>query len=369
MPSLHFVLPHWLYWSELIFFPLIATYLVRRQRQRADAGRANHFLAYLFLVTAGFVGMHRFYLRNVWGLIFIPVFLAVLWTNAHVRVEREHVSLTRSVSERSERLLKRAQEAADKQQPDAAAKLAKARSDADGASQAFAASRAALTAADNYNRIAAIVLGLMLLGDALLIPGLVRRTRAAEQQAPPLAAHPMETAVPEPQTILPAPTGFLGAIDWLVARVGELVAYWAVIAVFTYYYEVIARYMFNSPTNWVHESMFLMFGMQYMLAGAYAYRDETHVRVDILYSKLPRRGRAVCDVITSAFFFLFIGTMLVTGWRFASDAISVREVSFTEWGVQYWPVKLMIPVGAALLILQGFSRLLRDIAIVVRRAG
>ena len=56
---------------------------------------------------------------------------------------------------------------------------------------------------------------------------------------------------------------------------GELVAYWAVLAVFAYYFEVIGRYVFNSPTNWVHESTFLMFGMQYMIAGAYAYRGET----------------------------------------------------------------------------------------------
>ena len=135
---------------------------------------------------------------------------------------------------------------------------------------------------------------------------------------------------------------------------GEFSAYWAVLAVFAFYYEVIARYVFNSPTNWVHESMFLMFGAQYMLAGAYAYRDETHVRVDIVYSKLSMRGRAICDVITSVFFFLFVGTMLVTGWRFASDAMGVGEASFTEWGIQYWPIKLVIPIGAALLLLQGF---------------
>jgi TRAP-type mannitol/chloroaromatic compound transport system permease small subunit len=59
--------------------------------------------------------------------------------------------------------------------------------------------------------------------------------------------------------------------------------------------------------------------------------------------------------------------MLVSGWRFASDAIGVDEHSFTEWGIQYWPVKLMIPVGAALLILQGLSRLARDVAIVLNR--
>jgi TRAP-type mannitol/chloroaromatic compound transport system permease small subunit len=115
--------------------------------------------------------------------------------------------------------------------------------------------------------------------------------------------------------------------------------------------------------------MFLMFGMQYMLAGAYAYRDETHVRVDIVYSRLSARGKAICDVITSAFFFLFTGTMLWTGWRFASDSIAVGEHSFTEWGIQYWPVKLAIPVGAALIILQGIARLARDVAILARREG
>ena len=46
-------------------------------------------------------------------------------------------------------------------------------------------------------------------------------------------------------------------------------AYWSIVAVFVYYYEVISRYVFNSPTNWAHESMFLMFGMQYLIAGGF----------------------------------------------------------------------------------------------------
>ncbi len=195
------------------------------------------------------------------------------------------------------------------------------------------------------------------------------RARATETLPPPLEAHPLETAVPDNLTPSPGSGSGLWLIDVLVRWTGELAAYWAVLAVFTYYYEVVARYVFNSPTNWVHESMFLMFGMQYMLAGAYAYRDDTHVRVDIVYSQLSQRGRAICDVITSAFFFLFIGTMLVTGWRFASDSMGVGETSFTEWGIQYWPVKLTIPIGAALLLLQGFSRLMRDIAVVARKAA
>jgi TRAP-type mannitol/chloroaromatic compound transport system permease small subunit len=46
----------------------------------------------------------------------------------------------------------------------------------------------------------------------------------------------------------------------------------------------------------------------------------------------------------------------------------MREVSFTEWGIQYWPVKLMIPIGAVLLILQAFARLIRDIYVLTAPA-
>jgi TRAP-type mannitol/chloroaromatic compound transport system permease small subunit len=136
--------------------------------------------------------------------------------------------------------------------------------------------------------------------------------------------------------------------------------------VFAYYYEVLARYIFNSPTNWVHESMFLMFGMQYLLCGAYAYYEDQHVRVDVLYSHFSRRGKAMADIFTSLFFFIFIGVILWTGVRFALDSISLREMSFTEWAVQYWVVKLAIPIGAALLLLQGIAKLIKDILIVTR---
>ncbi|HEY3146759.1 MAG TPA: TRAP transporter small permease subunit [Dongiaceae bacterium] len=368
MPSLTFVLPHWLYWSILAVFPVIAIYLVRRQATRPD-GRPNYFLAYLFLVTAGLAGMHRFYLKNVWGFVFIPVFFVILWTNVHVRDARESVSHSRADHESIERIVTKAKADVAKNQKGAEEKLKKAEGEAEQANTAYLAAQTEKADADLYARIAAIVMGLMLLGDAFLLPGMVRRARAREPLPPPdLPAHPMETAAPE--HLMPAPNvSGIGFIDTLSRVIGEFIAYWAVLAVFAYYYEVIARFVFNSPTNWVHESMFLMFGMQYMLAGAYAYRDETHVRVDILYSRFSVRGRAICDLITSFFFFLFTGVMLWSGWRFAGDAVSLRESSFTEWGIQYWPVKLTIPIGAALLLLQGVSRLARDIKIVLAKAS
>ena len=101
MPSLHFVLPHWMYWGTLILFPFVAWYLVERQRKRGAPEGPSLFIAYLFWITAGFVGLHRFYLKSAWGFIFIPVFLAILYVNGDIRDAREDVSRTRAALESS----------------------------------------------------------------------------------------------------------------------------------------------------------------------------------------------------------------------------------------------------------------------------
>jgi TRAP-type mannitol/chloroaromatic compound transport system permease small subunit len=107
--------------------------------------------------------------------------------------------------------------------------------------------------------------------------------------------------------------------------------------------------------------MFLMFGMQYLLAGGYALRVDAHVRVDVIYGMLSRRTQAILDIVTSVAFFIFTGVLFWTGTVFALRAIRVWEVSFTEWAIQYWPVKSTIAVGALLLLLQGLSKLTKDI--------
>lgn len=370
MPNLNFVLPHWLYWGALIVFPLVAMYLVRRQRRLGEPRGPSTFVAYLFWFCSGFLGLHRFYLRSAWGFAFIPVFLLILHTNDVVRDMREDVSRTHAAHESSLTQLHRATitpgvtatPATTSRLENAQAAEAKAKVDAD-------AANAELGRWLGYSRWLAILMAAMLLVDAALLPRLVRRAHdreAAAPQPPPLAVPDVAPAGTHEDPTRRLHTRVTDAIEQINIRTGEFVAYWAVISVFVYYYEVVARYVFNSPTNWVHESMFLMYGMQYMLCGAYAYREDQHVRVDVFYTKLSPRGKAIADIVTSVFFFIFILTMLWTGMRFALDAIDNHEVSFTEWGVQYWPVKLMLPIGAALMALQGLSKLIKDIVFVAQ---
>src|ERR671930_1961395 len=109
MPSLTFVLPHWLYWAGLVVFPLVAIHFVRRERQRGPGHGINLFTAYLFWLFSGFIGMHRFYLRSPWGFLLIPVFAVILWGNDHIRDAREDVSRTRQQHEVATRALHRAE--------------------------------------------------------------------------------------------------------------------------------------------------------------------------------------------------------------------------------------------------------------------
>jgi TRAP-type mannitol/chloroaromatic compound transport system permease small subunit len=375
MPSLGFVLPHWLYWGTLVLFPVIAMIFVARQRRLGAPREPLLFNAYLFWLLSGFMGIHRTYLKSWWGLLYLPLFVGILYCNAQVREFRDDVSRTGAEVEQAQSALKRAAPLdAAAPTPDESRALAAAQTELRDLQQKSEAAQAVQTHWRDLARGLVIAVAALLLIDALLIPSLVRKRRAEIASTGAVA----DPVAPEPHVAeqgtgadpsLHVHTPFTDWIDRINTRIGEYVAYWAVIAVFAYYYEVLARYVFNSPTNWVHESMFLMFGMQYMLCGAFAYCADQHVRVDVLYTRFSARGKAVADIVTSVFFFIFTITMFWTGWRFAADAIGNNESSFTEWGIQYWPVKLTIPIGAALIVLQGLSKLFKDIAIVTHKGA
>ena len=190
---------------------------------------------------------------------------------------------------------------------------------------------------DDWKRSRSATIGIVVLVllaiDAFLMPALVRKRRRARRPRAGYAADPVahEPEVPQQGTAedptLRIRTPFTDRIDAISGKAGEYVAYWAVLAVFAYYYEVIARFVFNSPTNWVHESMFLMFGMQYMISGAYAYRERpARARRRRSIPSSRARGKAIADIVTSVFFFIFTITMLWTGWRFAADAVGQPRV-------------------------------------------
>lgn len=364
MPEISFVLPHWFYWSGLIVFPLLAMWFFRRTKPKEATQPVSLTLGYLLLITGGFIGVHRLYLKSFWSLIFIVLFSSVLFINVEVRNARDMLSGAHNDIKITEFKIQRAERDIEKGRSGAEERLAEATKRLDDVKAALVEVE---DNSDRWNGIAKIFGGsilLLLLIDAVLMPKMVRARNKIEQLPSDDGFHcPIVEAEHDDSR---EPFLFNRIISHINGLAGELVAYWSVIAVIVYYYEVIVRYVFNSPTNWAHEGMFLMFGMQYLIAGGFVLREGGHVRVDVLYNYLPKRGKAILDVFTSVFFFIFVFTLMYTGWTFFRDSYAVNEVSISEWGIQYWPIKLALSLGALLLLIQGVAQLIKDIAVAIK---
>ena len=371
MPHITFVLPHWLYWGGLILVPFFAMYIVRKQRGKEVDGTLSKRIAYLLWLCGGFIGLHRFYVKNALGFVYIPIFIALLLFNVQVRNSVEQISDAKNAISIAEFDVERAQKAVDKGKDGARQKLDKAKQAVAPAQQNLDEKQAVYDKWFRFTSIAAIIIGIFLLIDAFLLPGMVRkcaeREQPTEEELAKAAAKKAEfekLGKAEATIEVEVQNPFFHWVDKINGYVGEYVSFWSIIAVFVYYYEVLARYLFNSPTNWAHESMFLMFGMQYVMAAGFTHREHAHVHVDVLYQYFPLRAKAAINVFTSIFFFIFCIVLFWTGWVFAADSIGVWEVSFTEWAIQYWPVKCTLAAGAVLLLFDGITKLLKDLIVL-----
>lgn len=160
--------------------------------------------------------------------------------------------------------------------------------------------------------------------------------------------------------------GVTRTIDWISEKSGLFVAFWTVNAVVFYFFEVVMRYLFNMPTIWVHEGSYLLLGMQYLLAGSFALLHGAHVRVDVMYNLLPIRGRLGMDIFTSMFFFIFALALTLTSWTYFKNAYAMGETTMETWGIQHWPAKGAMLLGAVLILLAGISKLMKDITLFIR---
>ncbi|MDD5127803.1 MAG: TRAP transporter small permease subunit [Dehalococcoidales bacterium] len=129
----------------------------------------------------------------------------------------------------------------------------------------------------------------------------------------------------------------------------------------TIVFEVIMRYAFNMPTIWVNEFSWYLFGALFAIGGAYGMLHGSHVNVEILQMRLPRRVRAATDIFTGLLTFLFIGVLLIWGWRLFMSSFAVLERSHTPWAPPVYPMKFIVPLSAFFMILQAIAKFIRDI--------
>ncbi len=150
-------------------------------------------------------------------------------------------------------------------------------------------------------------------------------------------------------------------IDQLSKTVGHAFSWCALILVLGTCFEVVVRYVLNNPTSWAFDLSYLMYGAVFFMAGAYTLSRGGHVRADMFYRRWPQRTQAVVELtLYVLFFFPGILALCIAGWGYGFGAMKIREVSVNSpAGMPIWPLKMMIPVGGALMALQGLAEVLR----------
>lgn len=157
----------------------------------------------------------------------------------------------------------------------------------------------------------------------------------------------------------------IAMIDKINLIVGNIVKFLLLYMAITLMIEVIARYVFNSPTIWVLDLCKLALGFMGILGGGYTLMLGSHVKVDVIYGSRSVRTRAIMDLCTSVLFFLFVIILLWQSIRMAADSFALKEHSTTVFAPPLYPLKMAIPVGVFLVLLQGVAKVLRDIIALI----
>ena len=151
-------------------------------------------------------------------------------------------------------------------------------------------------------------------------------------------------------------------LDAVSRTAGKAIAWLILPMVLSLVWEVTARYAFNAPTEWAYDMTFMLYGTFFMVGSAWTLQRGGHIRTDTLYAKWTQRTRARVDLACYAvFFFPALAIFCWLGVEYFCKSFQQGERIVTSpWLPIVWPFKLMIPVSAALLLLQGISECLKN---------
>jgi TRAP-type mannitol/chloroaromatic compound transport system permease small subunit len=159
-------------------------------------------------------------------------------------------------------------------------------------------------------------------------------------------------------------------VDRVSTIVGQFFAWTILLLTFAVSYEVFSRYVLGSPTDWAFDASYILYGVLFIMAGAYALARNAHVRGDFLYRAWkPRRQAAMDLVLYFLFFFPGIIAFIYSGYGFAAQSwFSHEHSAYSPSGPPIYHYKTIIPVTGVLLLLQGIVEVVRCL-ICLRTGG
>jgi len=159
-------------------------------------------------------------------------------------------------------------------------------------------------------------------------------------------------------------------IDALNERVGRAAMWLVLAATLISSGNAVMRYGFDRSSNAWLEIQWYLFALIFLLGAGYTLKHNGHVRIDILYGRFSPRLQAWVDLVGGLLFLLpLCGLMIWMGWDGFAASWAVNETSPDAGGLSRWPIKLAIPLGFALLWLQGVAEVIKRAAFLSGHAS
>jgi TRAP-type mannitol/chloroaromatic compound transport system permease small subunit len=151
-------------------------------------------------------------------------------------------------------------------------------------------------------------------------------------------------------------------IDKFTHLTGMAVAWLCVPLSLVVFWEVFSRYVLEVPTLWAYDMSYMLYGALFMLGAHFALMRGAHIRTDMLWEKFSDRTKGKIDFY--AFILLFFPGMILLFGASIDDAIRAFEMGErseqTAWRPLLWPLKSVVPLTAALLMIQGVSEIMKS---------
>ena len=153
------------------------------------------------------------------------------------------------------------------------------------------------------------------------------------------------------------------AIDWLNSQVGKYVLWLILASTVISGINAVVRKVFNYSSNAFLEVQWYLFAAAFLLAAGYTLLQGEHVKVDVVSSRLSKRAQIWIDILGFGLFLTPVClAVLWYGVPFFVQGYQSGEMSSNAGGLIRWPVYAMIPLGFTLLLLQGWSELIKRLA-------
>jgi TRAP-type mannitol/chloroaromatic compound transport system permease small subunit len=161
------------------------------------------------------------------------------------------------------------------------------------------------------------------------------------------------------------PKAIRAYVKWIEAVnrfMGEFSMYIVLLMTAILVFETLSRAFFNKPHIWVVEIIEFLMAAYYLLGGGYSMILHGHVRMDLLYGRWSDKGKAVADLLTAPFLIFYVVFLLIGGISALDYALRYGQRNYTPWGPPLAPIKVIMVIGIALMLMQTFATFFRDLA-------